>query len=47
MINKYKVIKKRRRSGTSLAVNLPTEIVEIMGLKEGEFIELLISKVKK
>jgi antitoxin component of MazEF toxin-antitoxin module len=47
MINKYNIIKKVRKSGTSLAVNIPIEIVELLDLKEGELIELQISKIKK
>jgi antitoxin component of MazEF toxin-antitoxin module len=47
MRTSYKVIKKIRKSGTSLAVNIPVEIVELMGLKDGEIIELQLSKIEK
>jgi len=45
MKNKYNIIRKVRRSGTSLAINLPKEITEIMKIKEGELIELEIRKI--
>lgn len=46
-MNKYKVIRKIRRHGTSLAVNIPTEIVEILKLKEGESVEVEIKKIQE
>ncbi|MBI2628827.1 AbrB/MazE/SpoVT family DNA-binding domain-containing protein [Candidatus Pacearchaeota archaeon] len=45
MKNKYKLIRKIRKNGTSLAINIPKEIVEIMNIKEGELIEIEISKI--
>ena len=45
MVNRYKMIKKVRKSGTSLAINIPLEIVEFLKLKEGELIEIEIRKI--
>jgi len=39
-------IRKVRRSGTSLAVNIPQEIIELMQIKEGEMVEIEIKKIK-
>ena len=45
-MDKYKVIKKLRRSGTSLAINIPIEIVELLDLKENDLIEIELKKIK-
>ena len=45
MIKEYKMIKKVRKNGTSLAINIPKEIIEIMNIKEGEAIEIEIRKI--
>ncbi len=44
-MKKYKVIRKIRRNGTSLAINIPKEIIEIMDIKEGQLIEIEINKI--
>jgi len=36
-----------RKSGTSLAINIPSEILELLDLKEGEIVEVEIKKLKK
>ncbi len=46
-MKKYKLIRKIRKSGTSLAVNIPKEIIEVMNIKEGELIEIEIAKISK
>jgi len=45
MIKEYKMIKKVRKNGTSLAINIPKEIIEIMNIEEGEAIEIEIRKI--
>jgi len=45
MLTKYKVIKKVRKSGTSLAINIPAEVVEAMGLKKEDLVEAEIKKL--
>jgi len=47
MKDKYTIIKKVRKSGTSLAINIPQEITEIMKIKEGEMVEIEIRKILK
>jgi antitoxin component of MazEF toxin-antitoxin module len=46
MIKKYKIVKKVRKNGSSLAINLPQEIVELLEVKEGELLEIEIKKLK-
>lgn len=46
MINKYKIVKKVRKNGNSLAINIPQEITELLKIKEGELLEIEISKLK-
>jgi antitoxin component of MazEF toxin-antitoxin module len=45
-MNRYKIIKKVRKNGTSLAINIPSEIIEVMNIKEGEAVEIEIKKIK-
>lgn len=42
----YKVVKRIIKNGTSLAVNIPVEIVELLNLKEKDMIEIDIKKIK-
>ena len=46
-MDKYKIIRKIRRSGTSFAINIPKEIIEVMKIKEGEVVEVEIKKIPK
>lgn len=41
-----KFIKSIRKSGTSLAIHIPAEIVKLLKLKEGEVLRVEIEKVK-
>lgn len=45
-MDKYKVIRKVRKNGSSLAINIPKEIVEILKIKEGENVEIEIKKLQ-
>lgn len=36
-----------RKTGTSLGVNIPLEVIKILGLKENEIVRITIEKVKK
>ena len=47
MIKKNKIIRKIRKHGTSLAINIPKEITELMKIKEGEIVEVEINKISK
>jgi len=43
---KEKFVKIIRKSGTSLAINIPTEIVDLLALKEGTVVRVEIEKIK-
>ena len=45
-MNRNKFVRTIRKSGTSLAINIPPEIVRILGLKEGEIVEVELKKLK-
>ena len=45
-MNKYKFVKKIRKSGTSLAVNISIEVIELLKLKENDMVEVEIKKIK-
>ena len=47
MKEKTTIIRKVRKNGTSLAINIPQEVIEVMGIKEGEAIEIEIRKISK
>jgi len=36
-----------RKTGTSLGVNIPPEVIKILNLKENEIVRVAIEKVKK
>ena len=44
-MDKYKIIKKVRKNGTSLAINIPQEVAEIMNINEGDTVEVEIKKL--
>ncbi|MBI2134402.1 hypothetical protein HYU09_00280 [Candidatus Woesearchaeota archaeon] len=36
-----------RKTGTSLGINIPTEIIKLLRLKEDDMVRITIEKVKK
>ncbi len=40
-------IKNVRKTGTSLGISIPKEIVELLGIAEGDFVRLTVERVKK
>jgi antitoxin component of MazEF toxin-antitoxin module len=44
---KEKFIKILRKSGTSLAVNIPVEVTKLLDMKEGDLVRVEIEKIKK
>ena len=44
---KERFVRVVRKSGTSLALNIPAEIVALLDIKEGELVHVVIEKVKK
>ena len=44
---KEEFIRRLRKSGTSLAINLPTEIIELMKLKKDDILKVRIEKINR
>ncbi|MEI6732044.1 MAG: AbrB/MazE/SpoVT family DNA-binding domain-containing protein [archaeon] len=44
---KEKFVKAVRKNGDSLAINIPSEIVELLGIKEGMLLRIEIEKAEK
>ncbi|MDP6600551.1 MAG: hypothetical protein QF798_03895 [Candidatus Woesearchaeota archaeon] len=47
MKGKEEFIRYIRKTGTSLGVNIPLEIIKILNLKENEIVRVTIEKIKK
>ena len=47
MKNKEGFVRYIRKTGTSLGVNIPLEILKILKLKENEIVRVTIEKIKK
>lgn len=43
---KEKFVKSVKKSGTSLAINIPSEMVKLLKIKEGDFLRIEIEKIK-
>lgn len=43
---KEKFVKSVKKSGTSLAIHIPVEIVKLMKIKSGDFLRIEIEKIK-
>lgn len=41
-----KFVKSIKKNGTSLAINIPAEIVKLLNLKEEDFLRVDIEKIK-
>ena len=46
-MTKEQFIRSIRKTGTSLGINIPKEIIKFLNLKENEIIRVTIEKVKK
>ena len=46
-MDKEQFIRKIRKTGTSLGINIPTEIIQLMKLKEDNIVRIVIEKIKK
>lgn len=46
MVTKQKFIRTIRKNGSSLAINIPKEILNLLKLKEGDIIEIEVKKIK-
>lgn len=47
MKQKEEFVRYTRKTGTSLGVNIPLEVIKILNLKENEIVRVTIEKVKK
>jgi antitoxin component of MazEF toxin-antitoxin module len=43
---KEKFVKSVKESGTSLAINIPSEIVKLLKIKKGDFLRVEIEKIR-
>ena len=46
-MDKEQFVRKIRKTGTSLGINIPTEIIQLMKLKEDNIVRVVIEKIKK
>ena len=46
MKGKEEFLKHIRKTGTSLGINIPPEIIKILNIKENEIVRVSIGKVK-
>jgi len=46
MKNQYKIVRRIRKNGTSLAINIPKEIIELMKITAGDLMEIEIKKIR-
>lgn len=44
---KEKFVKSIKKNGSSLAINLPSEVVKLLKIKEGDFLRVEIEKIKR
>lgn len=47
MNKKEEFVRYTRRTGTSLGVNIPLEVIKILNLRENEIVRVTIERVKK
>jgi len=47
MKQKEEFLKHIRKTGTSLGINMPLEVIKVLELKENEIVRVIIQKVKK
>lgn len=46
-MDKEQFLRKIRKTGTSLGVNIPPEIIQLLKLKENDIVRIIIEKIKK
>ena len=44
---KEEFVRSIRKTGTSLGINIPTEIIRLLNLKENEIVRVTVQKAKK
>lgn len=46
-MNKEEFVRSIRKTGTSLGINIPIEIIKLLSLKENEIVRVTVEKIKK
>lgn len=46
-MDKEEFVRSIRKTGTSLGINIPTEVIKLLNLKEDEIVRVVIQKAKK
>ena len=46
-MEKMNFVRGIRKSGTSLTISIPPEIIKLLNLKEGNFLKIEIEKIKR
>ncbi len=47
MKGKEEFVRYIRKTGTSLGIVIPTEVIEVLGIRESEIVRVTVEKVKK
>lgn len=47
MTKREEFVRYTRKTGTSLGINIPLEVIKILNLKENEIVRVAVEKVKK
>lgn len=47
MSGKEAFVRYVRKTGTSLGVNIPLEVIKVLGLKENDIVRVTIERIKK
>lgn len=46
-MNREEFVRSVRKTGTSLGINIPIEIIKLLNLKENDIVRVTIQKAKK
>lgn len=46
-MDKEQFVRKIRKTGTSLGINVPIEIIQLLKLKEDDIVRIVIERIKK
>ena len=46
-MDKEQFVRSVRKTGTSLGINIPKEIIKLLNLKEDDIVRVTIEKIKK
>ncbi|MBL7054914.1 hypothetical protein ISS05_04105 [Candidatus Woesearchaeota archaeon] len=46
-MDKEQFVRKIRKTGTSLGINVPIEIIQLLKLKEDDLVRVIVERIKK